>query len=103
MIEFFLSLFPRHAVLRAQVEALRLEREALMREIDGAHARIDDLQRVADAMAMRATGRRIFNGAPDEAVPPAAESSVSIPARTFARDLVRKGLDDFNEQMRKRA
>jgi hypothetical protein len=103
MIEFFLSIFPQYAVLRYQVDALRLERESLMREIDGAHARIDDLQRVADAMAMRATGRRIFNAAPDEAMPPTVENSAAIPSRTFARDLVRKGLDDFNEKMRKLA
>jgi hypothetical protein len=100
MIEFFLSMFPQYAVLQARVEALRLECDSLQREVDTKDARIDDLQRVADAMAMRATGRRIFSAAPEEEVPVAEAPSSMIPSRVFARDLVRKQHEEFNKAMR---
>lgn len=103
MIEFLLSLSPRYRALQLECASLRLERESLMRECDSARARVEDLQKVADVMTWRVTGRRIFNAAPDEAMPPTVENSAAIPSRTFARDLVRKGLDDFNEKMRKLA
>ena len=101
MIEWFLMLFPRHRALCQQVEALRLEREALMRECDSARARVEDLQKVADVMTWRVTGRRIFST--DAPEPELERSTVTLPQRAFGRDLVRKQLDEFNAQMRKQA
>ena len=101
MIEWFLMLFPRHRALCQHVEALRLEREALMRECDSARARVEDLQKVADVMTWRVTGRRIFST--DAPEPELERSTVTLPQRAFGRDLVRKQLDEFNAQMRKQA
>lgn len=101
MIEWFLMLFPSHAALRLEVGVLRLERESLMRECDSARARVEDLQKVADVMAWRVTGRRIFST--DVPEPEMERSTVTMPQRMLGRDLVKKQLDEFNAQMRKQA
>jgi len=101
MIEWFLMLFPRHAALRLTVSTLQLERESLMRECDSARARVEDLQKVADVMAWRVTGRRIFGAEPEPVIPDTP--SETLPSRAFARDVVRQQVDKFNEEMRKRA
>lgn len=101
MIDAFLSLFPRYRALRLECASLRLEREALMRECDSARARVEDLQKVADVMAWRVTGRRIFST--DVPEPEMERSTVQLPQRMFGRDLVRKQMDEFNAQMRKQA
>ena len=101
MIEWFLMLFPRHAALRLTVSTLQLERESLMRECDSARARVEDLQKVADVMTWRVTGRRIFST--DTPEPEMERSTVTLPQRMMGRDLVRKQLDEFNAQMRKQA
>lgn len=101
MIEWFLMLFPSHAALRLMVSTLQLERESLMRECDSARARVEDLQKVADVMAWRVTGRRIFST--DTPEPEMERSTVTLPQRMMGRDLVRKQLDEFNAQMRKHA
>ena len=101
MIEWLLALFPQYRALRHQVETLRVEREALMRECDAARARVEDLQKVTDTMAWRVMGRRIFST--DAPEPELERSSVTLPQRRLARDLVNKQLDEFNTQMRKHA